>query len=211
VPVTTKAKKYWFERFPLSASRVFSEGYLKEELGKIPGFRNTMKLEARERYVMDTARHLVLELTGWILRDKHEHEIVYKSEEITIDVPATWWDMLKQDNFPESWLKRWPVKTVGLSKKAHFEYEQQIRVCPHANVAWPDERHLNFLTFKTPSLRETGGFTGVWGPGPKDPDIYCPSCGVGLDTDGDGNCVLCGPPRKRKKSDDSERPAKYEG
>ena len=220
VPATVKTKGYQFERHNLSVSRILSEGYIKEELSKVPGLGNTLGLTVRDSYISNLAKHMVLELTGWILRDKHEHEVVHKSEEITINVPETWWDMLKQDHFPKWWLKLWPVRTVGLSKKAYFEYEQQIRVCPHANVAWPDDRHLGFLTFEPVLPREAGGFTGVWGPNPTDSVVNCPSCGVGRDTDGDGDCALCGPMKKRKKPDDfdemlddlgPERPAKYEG
>ena len=202
----TEVKQYQFERMNLSVSRILTDGTIKEELDRVPGLRNTLRLDIRDSYTFSLAKHLVLELTGWILRDKHEHELVYKSEEITINVPLTWWDMLKQEHFPEGWLKRWPVKTVGLSKKVHFQYEQQVRVCPHANVAWPDERHLHFLTFETTPL---AGVPEVTKGKSADSGVMCPSCGVGQDTDGDGGCALCGPLRRKMK--EPERPAKYEG
>ena len=64
-------------------------------------------------------------------------------------VPTSWWQMLKRDHAPEWFKKRWPVVT----SIKHYTVMQEVsysetRVCPHADVAWPDNSHLHFLTYE---------------------------------------------------------------
>jgi len=129
-------RNYEFAPVTLSTLRVVSDREA-QELAGVPQLRNTLQLLQHYDYIL---RGMVLELTGWILRDKHEHEPVTKN----LEVPATWWSMLVKDHFPKWWKDRWPPK----SRTETFTFEQQIRVCPHANVTWPDRRHLDFLTFE---------------------------------------------------------------
>ena len=36
----------------------------------------------------------------------------------------------------------------------YYKIEKTVRVCPHANVAWPDKSHIDFLTYEKPDLKE---------------------------------------------------------
>ena len=143
------SKRYTFKRLDLSSRRVMTEAFMEEdkdsrlthELDRCPQLRTTLDLYSHySKYL----RGMVLDLTGWILRDSHEHELVTKEAQ----VPATWWDMLVRDKFPLWWKKRWPIKT----KVQYFTFEQQVRVCPHADIAWPDPAHLDFITFEMEGL-----------------------------------------------------------
>ena len=128
-------------------------------------------------------RVMFLTLSGWVLRDSHEHDKQTHWE--AFEVPATWWDMLKLRHFPKWWLRRWPARMAVQSRK--FEYEQQIRLCPHATFEWPDEHHADFMAFRTEAKPHPEG-----NPKPYQP-MQCPTCGIGIDDDGDGNCGFCGP------------------
>jgi hypothetical protein len=206
-------KGYEFAPVILSTLKVVKEA---EELDKLPQLRNTLQLLQRYDH---TLRGMVLELTGWILRDKHEHETVLKD----LEVPKTWWDMLVRDHFPKWWKDRWPPK----SRTEHFAFEQQIRVCPHADCSWPDRRHLDFLTFENENSSVTASQATqeclvhhipmvlcFYNRGPGDPPgngWACPecikereaegagkagtpgTCPCGKEYDGDGNCAACGP------------------
>ena len=241
-------REYIFERLNLMTQRVLSNSVCQEMeayRGSIPGLINTLELRSNYDYLL---RGMLVELTGWIIRDKHEHEVVTKN----MEVPATWWDMLKSDHFPGWLLRYYPAKTKTIT----MAYEREIRVCPHANVAWPNGKHLEFLCFEDndlPSYATTGpllGYTGssekekgkavitnepleAWrkkftkteGRPPNSSEEYrwqvwedlemdaarmsrvksegvpC-GCGLGTDTNGDGDCVVCGPEKSRKKRAD---------
>jgi len=68
-------------------------------------------------------------------------------------VPASWWDHLKQDHFPE-WLKqRWPVRfrtivythTTRYQTRIERQITQRVRVCPHLELPPDGRRHIQFL------------------------------------------------------------------
>ena len=145
---------------------------LRDELNMVPQLRNTLKLNVDLDYIL---KGMMLRLTGWILRDQHKHTV---TKTMSISVPTTWWEMLKRDHLPEWWKRRWPVVNHTLTKD--YTFEEEVRVCPHADVAWKDPHHIEFLEFQSDFSREK-------------PGVKCPTCGVGQDTDGDGNCAWCGP------------------
>ena len=82
---------------------------------------------------------MVYQLQVWLLKDSHKH-----MEQVTIKMePINWWQMMKE-GFPEWFKRRWPVKL----RERVYLVETQIRVCPHADIAWDDSKHINFLTYE---------------------------------------------------------------
>lgn len=61
-----------------------------------------------------------------------------KALETYHEVPATWWEHLKQQHFPLWFTNRWPVKTIKLLHTSH-------PLCPHGAVKWPHANHIRFL------------------------------------------------------------------
>jgi len=212
-------RNYEFAPVTLSNCRVVSDREA-QELAGMPQLKNTLQLLQRYDYII---RGMVLELTGWILRDKYEHELVTK----TVELPLTWWDMFRDKYFPLWWLKWRPSRTATKT----FTFEQQIRVCPHANVAWPDKRHLDFLTFENENPFVTINQTTpeclvhhvpmvlcFYSRGPGDPPgngWTCRECTKeregeatgknGTDTNGDGDCMYCGPSLRHPPKESKEQ------
>jgi hypothetical protein len=62
------------------------------------------------------------------------------SHEVGFDVPADWYQALRERFAPAWWLRRWPVKTRRLSKSVTM-YKA---VCPHVGVR-RDDTHFAFL------------------------------------------------------------------
>lgn len=175
----TQIVQHQLEMFLLNAQEVIPQDRVSEELGRVPQLRSTLRASADLDYIL---RGMILRLTGWILRDKHKHMV---TKTMSISVPINWWEMLKRDHLPKWWNDRWPVVNHTLTKE--FTFEEEVRVCPHADVAWQDPQHIRFLEFHNDPPRDK-------------PGVLCPTCGVGQDTDGDGNCAFCGPKyRKLKK------------
>jgi hypothetical protein len=116
-------------------------GRAARELAMVPGLRNSLELYRDYSYVLGK---MVLRLTGWVLRDEHQHEVVTKT--MAIRVPASWWQMLKRDCLPAWLVRRFPVRTRGITDT--FAFEQEVRVCPHADVAFSDPAHIEFMTFR---------------------------------------------------------------
>jgi hypothetical protein len=180
VMLDSEVTRYNLERFLISTQEKLSKGVLDEELGKVPQLRSSMRISVDWDYIL---RGMIPRLTGWILRDEHKHNV---TKTMSITVPTTWWEMLKRDHFPEWWKRRWPVVEHALTKD--YVFEEEVRVCPHANVAWREPDHIEFLTFQSNPPREQ-------------PGVLCPTCGKGRDTDGDGNCAYCGPKYQQLKED----------
>ena len=76
---------------------------------------------------------LVMQLTAYVARGEHE-QIGF------IQIPSTWFEHFKEAHFPAWALKRWSVVYRDIP------YTKTIRICPHANVAWGDCRHIEFLS-----------------------------------------------------------------
>jgi 8-oxo-dGTP diphosphatase len=77
---------------------------------------------------------------------------VYLGKTMAIKVPASWWQMLKRDCLPAWLTRRFPVRTRDVTET--FSFEQQVRVCPHSDVAFSDPRHMGFLTFEQGEAKE---------------------------------------------------------
>lgn len=86
----------------------------------------------------DSLRDLVMYLSKEIVRSAP------RTETVQFDVPATWWQHLKQDHAPEWFLKRYPV----VMRQIPFSYEGGYRTCPHADKQWGHDSHLRFLMFR---------------------------------------------------------------
>lgn len=116
--------------------RTFTYEYLKNNplFDAIPGVRNSATMDY---YLDHESRNMVVALRASVLRDAKQHTSRY-----CLDTPLTWWDMFKQTYFNEFLLKYFPIKM----KSQYFDYEKEIRYCPHSDRVWPD-RHVDFLTF----------------------------------------------------------------
>lgn len=62
------------------------------------------------------------------------------------DVPADWWQHLKERWFPARWLRRWPVKTRAIRKSV-----QWLSVCPHTDACPPTQHYQWMREPPTPS------------------------------------------------------------
>ena len=178
--VEVESTRYNFRKFPICTQRVVDDSLLKAlgvELDQVPQLRDTLRLSGRADRLLGA---MVLQLTGWILRDSHEHELVSKEAEVGVDAPATWWDMLVEDHFPEWWKARWPVRHKRITRTVWARYEQQVRVCPHSDIAWPDERHLDFLTWRIKPKGEEPAEQGWTGPAAGPPCDEYMRCAPGL-------------------------------
>ena len=127
-------------------------GRAREELGMLPCLRNSLELRREYSYILG---RMVLRLTGWVLRDEEQHEVVSKT--MAIKVPASWWQMLKRDCLPAWLTRKFPVRTRDVTEA--FSFEQQVRLCPHADVAFSDPEHIEFLTFRTAMAPPSGDGT----------------------------------------------------
>jgi hypothetical protein len=127
-----------------------------EELSLVPGLRDSLGLHQEYSYILGK---MVLRLTGWVLRDDRQHEVVTKT--MAIKVPASWWQMLKQDCLPAWLVRRLPVRTRDVTET--FAFEQEVRVCPHADVTFRDPAHLEFMTFRAGALPGDGALYAIEG------------------------------------------------
>lgn len=107
------------------------------------------------------ARGLVFTLRTYLLGNKHTDTWTDRKKyvkkvtmEVKMETPSTWWQMLKQEHFPEWYKKRWPVLTTpqyfSEMKEVEFDVEKSTthsvtKICPHANEVWPHKDHLDFL------------------------------------------------------------------
>jgi hypothetical protein len=82
---------------------------------------------------------LVGTLRSYLVKGVHQEQ---RTTHLT--TPATWWDHFKEAKFPAWLLKRFPVKYT----ERPFTYESQTRICPHADFAWGDQSHIDFLTYQ---------------------------------------------------------------
>jgi len=95
-----------------------------------------------EKLIIGEVRSSLLKLKTYLLKRAHKQIGVGSYR-----FPATWWEHLKKTHFPAWLLARFPVKYALVA----YEYETEIRLCPHANIAWPDGAcHLDFLTYNDP-------------------------------------------------------------
>lgn len=86
----------------------------------------------------DVIEGLVFKFKAWVLKGHHE------CRPVEVHVPASWWDHFKVERFPDWALDRWPAKFRTIEVYSNHA----IYVCPHANVAWPDNRHIEFLWYE---------------------------------------------------------------
>jgi hypothetical protein len=113
------------ERFRLASTRAIT----MRELSMVA---NNAELIPRIDHTIDT---LFLSLRSWILAGKHAEQWC------EISYPETWWEHVKHDLAPAWFLRRWPVKYKIERVRTHGE----THVCPHADVKWPDNQHLEFI------------------------------------------------------------------
>lgn len=146
-PVTITTKRYHFDPFDITHCKVVLEGdredRVMKKLAMLPGVAITLHLSSRSELV-GYVRRMVLCVNAWLLRDHNLHSVVTKT--VAVKIPKTWWEMLKRDHLPRWWLRRWPVQTKEVTEL--FTFEQEVRVCPHCNIDWPDRKHLDFMTFE---------------------------------------------------------------
>jgi hypothetical protein len=186
-PADTEIVRHIFKKMDIGIRRILSkddDNPISAELTRNPMVRNTARLNAYYDYFL---KGLVVDLTAWLVRSNEKHSTI--SKDMVIKVPLNWWEMLKRDHLPRWFVRRYPVKTKDVTEK--FFFEQEVRVCPHANVVWEDPRHIEFLEFKVnyPVYEEKSPFGVNKGP----VGVKCPRCGIGVDTNGDGDCMYCGP------------------
>lgn len=119
-----KLSEYRAERFDLSAKEYFSKMDLMGINGKV------------STYMDSHIKRLVLQLETWILAGEHKEHYTYRQ------TPKTWWQHFKKEVFPKWLLGKFPVEydeeTIQIKGKTY--------VCPHANVKWPNRKHLEFMT-----------------------------------------------------------------
>ena len=84
---------------------------------------------------------LIVQLHTWLLGKTHSQG--------TARCYASWWQQLKAECFPIWLQKKFPPTYTDHSISTSY-------VCPHANVKWPDTRHIEFLMTESDS-REGGG------------------------------------------------------
>lgn len=82
-------------------------------------------------------RTLMVHMRSYLLRSP-----IVEKRTTYFEVPSTWWQHLKRDHFPAWLLRRFPVEMT----KVPFEYETNLRVCPHSDTSFPaDQAHIDFL------------------------------------------------------------------
>lgn len=79
---------------------------------------------------------MLVKLRTFLLADRPLEKPVIVRE------PASWWEMFKRDWFPKAALRRWPVKWV----ETKWLIPYNVHVCPHANIKWPGNEHLEFMS-----------------------------------------------------------------
>lgn len=66
---------------------------------------NNARLDV-EKYVMD---RLVYNLTTFVMSERLAPDVVEIVVDAKAEVPASWWQHLKRDHFPQWYTRRWPV------------------------------------------------------------------------------------------------------
>lgn len=83
---------------------------------------------------------LVKEMFGRLLCEIRERHIKGKTVHEKIEVPADWWQHVKQRWFPAWALRRWPARTRTIDVRV-------TRICPHIKIddCTPSYGHIQFL------------------------------------------------------------------
>lgn len=118
------------QSFSLTRFPIAMDGFVPDSLVGSPN-----NLTVRQEYD-HRLRGMVFHLRAWLLTATHtdKHTAYFNT-------PKTWWQHFKETHFP-LWLKKqFPV----VYTQVPFEYEKDIHVCPHSNIAWPDAVHLDFV------------------------------------------------------------------
>lgn len=88
---------------------------------------------------------MLVHLNTWLLRGEDTQKATGAYQ-----TPASWWDHFKVTYFSHAMLRVFPAKYATHT----YTYTEHIHVCPHADVAWPDRRHIDFM-----EMRRTVGRT----------------------------------------------------
>src|ERR1700744_2788908 len=88
------------------------------------------------------AETLAYELTAYVL-SQHVADL---RQEVTIDIPASWWQHFKRDRAPKWFVRRYPVKTATMRKVFYLD---RFRTYPDANYALPQETFGKSVMFET--------------------------------------------------------------
>lgn len=113
----------------------------------IPHDWELLQSSAKIRITKQAIGGIVAMLSAYVLRGPHTQGGVG-----SIQVPATWFQQLKQEKFPKWWLKRWPV----VMKEIPYSFEQIINICPHSNVPFGSGGRQHFA-FLNPDWRKFNG------------------------------------------------------
>lgn len=116
---------------PIYERRIITLDQLKLGTRKLlPRFiANTALFEVYEQ----TAEYMAMELRAYVLARKQVDEY----HNAVLEVPATWWQHLKQDYFPEWYKRRWPIRFTKMVKRFRFE---RYDTYPEADFAISEER-----------------------------------------------------------------------
>ena len=117
------------ERYRVNTEAVFRE---------MPFVRNSLQVDI-ERGIKECWHECVLKLGAFLLKSTQK-----RMGTGSYTVPATWWQHLKESHFPAWLLRRFPVKHTQHT----YAYETEIRLCPHADIAWPGGQHIDFMTYE---------------------------------------------------------------
>ena len=90
------------------------------------------------KHIEALAHELTLRLTFHLLRG--EETLILPPEEI--EIPADWWQAVRERWLPAFWLRRFPLRTRSIVTN-----KRVTRVCPHPAAA-PSRIHFNFLNQK---------------------------------------------------------------
>lgn len=97
-------------------------------------------LDLRAEVVPELGRQLVAQLTAHVLADKLPPERLERSETVTLDVPATWWQAWKAEH-PRLWrgwlAERWPVRMITHERTARLVVDLT------RYVTYPEQHHLS--------------------------------------------------------------------
>lgn len=123
-------------------------GVLMEVSGDF--LRDSIAVETSLDHFADT---LLVRLSALVLAD----QVVSERDEVTVEVPADWWQHLKRDHAARWWMRwlvaRHPVRTVTLRNLVSFD---QYRMYPGADVVLPK---LPYGTHRVREVLAQGGWT----------------------------------------------------
>ena len=91
-----------------------------------------VRSSARFDAVDDAANHMILELQAYVLADKW----VGQFQEVSIDVPSSWWQMWKRDHAPAWFIRRYRVRFTTLTTTFSLDRYQTY---PDASFTVPEE------------------------------------------------------------------------